>query len=98
MCAKKLDEGPRLIGLAILCNILIYFAVEGFKRGQAVLLILCVMAFILCGFEHSIANMFYFSVSGALFAPIGITYIIANALGNLCGGYIVQIFNYINGY
>lgn len=95
MCVRKLAEGPRLLGLALLCNILIYFAVEGYKCGHAALLVLCVMAFILCGFEHSIANMFYFSVGGAAFTPVGIAYLLANVFGNLCGGLLVQIFYFL---
>ena len=94
MCVRKLAEGPRLIGLAILCNMLIYFAVEGYKFDHA-LLVLCVMAFILCGFEHSIANMFYFSVGGVAFTPVGVTYLLANVFGNLCGGLLVQIVYFL---
>ena len=69
---------------------LIYFAVEGFKAskqdvGKYIILILCVSGFIVCGFEHCIADMFYFSVAakwnmGSLLATIFIV------LGNTVGG------------
>lgn len=85
MCANKLSEGLLVVPLGILCNILIYFAVEGYKNNSWVLLILCVMAFILCGFEHCIANIFYFSVT----LRIPVVYILLNILGNTLGGVIV---------
>ncbi|MBO4535245.1 MAG: formate/nitrite transporter family protein, partial [Clostridia bacterium] len=54
----------QIILLGVLCNILIYIAVEGYrsfdKEWKKVLaLILGVSVFVLCGFEHSIADMFY---------------------------------------
>ncbi len=51
--------------LAIFCGILIYIAVDNFiNNGSPVLklagILLCVPVFIICGFEHSIADMCYF--------------------------------------
>ena len=46
---------------AIFCNILIHIAVSS---NHSIITILCVMAFILCGFEHSIADAGYAFVSG----------------------------------
>lgn len=89
MCSNKISEGLLVIPLGILCNILIYYAVEGYKQGCWILLILCVMAFILCGFEHSIANMFYFGVAGIN----GFLYILMTILGNTIGGVIVYCIN-----
>ena len=85
MCQNKLSERFLVIPLGFLCNILIYFAVEGAKKHCYILLILCVMAFILCGFEHCIANMFYFSAAGLF----NLKYILLNVLGNALGGIVV---------
>ena len=42
-----------------------YVAVDGFKeKGNPVILFLCVSVFILAGFEHCVANMFYFTLAG----------------------------------
>lgn len=92
ICQNKMTEGLRIIPLGILCNILIYFAVEGYKRKQTILLIMCVVAFIICGFEHCIANMYYFAVANIV-SYKGIFYLLANIFANLTGGFIVQIFN-----
>ena len=88
MCQVKLGESYRIIFLAIFCNILIYFAVEGYKKGQTILLIMCVMAFILCGFEHSIANMFYFAVARK-YSVYSILYLVGNVAFNWLGGLAV---------
>ena len=88
MCQTKLGEGIRIIPLGILCNILIYFAVEGYKKGQTILLIMCVMAFILCGFEHCVANMFYFAVARE-YSAFAIGYLICNICYNWLGGILV---------
>ena len=87
VCRNKMAEGWRVIPLGILCNVLIYFAVEGYKRRCRELVIMCVMAFILCGFEHSIANTFYFSLANVI-AP---WYILLNIIGNAIGGVIIFI-------
>lgn len=90
MCATKLTEGFYVIPLGIFCNILIYFAVSKFNitdTMSCVLLVLCVMAFILCGFEHCIANMYYFWVCEMSSASI--VYLLLNTVGNAIGGFII---------
>ena len=50
--------------LSILCGIMMYLAVDNFsKTNNHKLIMLPVIIFILCGFEHSIANMFYLFLS-----------------------------------
>ena len=86
LCEAKSQEGWRVILLGILCNILIFFAVGFFKStvpGTYLILVLCIMAFILCGFEHCIANMFYYSLAG----HYDIKFIALNTLGNFIGGF-----------
>ncbi len=70
----------------IMCNILIHIAVT---CKNTVITILCIMCFILCGFEHSIADVGY-AVFGANF----ISYIpkwIVVLLGNTVGGIVTEI-------
>lgn len=57
---------------AIGCGILMYLAVDIYKQGYQVYeqtsryigIIICIPAFILAGFEHSIADMFYIWLGG----------------------------------
>ena len=50
--------------LAVFCNVMIYIGVEGYRSnphelGKYLALFFGVCVFILCGFEHCVANMYY---------------------------------------
>lgn len=99
ICLTKVtnESWYSILMLGILCNFMIYFAVEGFKHNHPLLLIFSVAVFILCGFEHCVANMFYlfFSASVLTYSQIG-SFLILNTIGNLCGGLIIQAYrNYV---
>lgn len=79
--------------LAFFCGMLIYFAVEGFAKienplGKYVVLTFCVAGFILCGFEHCIANMFYLSIDSEITIK-SVGFILLVILGNSIGGLLV---------
>ena len=96
MCATKLNDSlGSLFFLGILCNILIYIAVEGYKNnphevGKYLALIFGVMVFILCGTEHCVADMFYFWIGGA-WGGRGVVCILAITLGNAVGGVLFPL-------
>lgn len=49
----------------IMCGVLMYLAVSIYRDKNSPLgIIFCIPVFILSGFEHSIADMFYFAASG----------------------------------
>lgn len=91
ICFNKLDEGWRIIPLAFMCNILIFFAVDLFGRApinsfiRVLNLVLCVMVFILSGYEHCIANVFYFSAVQLFDAKV-LGYLLLNIIFNAIGG------------
>jgi len=89
------DDFLSLFLLAILCNIFIYIGVEGFKSapheaGKYLALFFGVMVFILCGFEHCIANMFYFSLAG-VWSTHTIACLVVMTAGNALGGIIFPV-------
>ena len=93
--AKAADCWPSWLILSFFCGILMYTAVEGFKRKEELpgvvrmtLVFLCVAVFILSGFEHCIADMFYFSAAGAWNADSLKTILIITA-GNSLGGFLL---------
>ena len=96
MCQTKLNDNLiSLFFLGILCNILIYIGVEGFKNiphevGKYLALLFGVMVFILCGTEHCVADMFYFWIAGAWSAR-AIVCILIITLGNAVGGVIFPV-------
>ena len=91
LCAvKAADSLPSLLILAFFCGILMYLAVDTFKRDlppviRMVNVFLCVMVFIISGFEHCIANMYYFSVAG-MWSWSNLGLILWMTLGNALGG------------
>lgn len=58
---------PRAIVLGIFCGMLMYIAVHNYIEnphvlGKCVGIVVCIPAFIICGFEHCIANVVYFTL------------------------------------
>ena len=94
MCSAKLEQAFLITFIrAIFCGVLMYTAVEIFKEKKTPLgIIFCIPVFILCGFEHSIADMFYFGVSGIFTTKI-LTFELAAVLGNTVGGLILPLLS-----
>ena len=78
---------------AIFCGILMYLAVSIFAEHKTPLAILfCIPVFILSGFEHSIADMFYFAVRGLPDLQT-LAFIATVILGNTVGALILPLLN-----
>ena len=93
--AKVADDWISLLVLGFFCGLLMYLAVESFRRkneiptpGPVLMVFLCVMIFILSGFEHCIADMFYFSAAGAWNAD-SLKAILIITAGNSLGGFLL---------
>lgn len=91
----KLDDTIiSILILSFFCGILMYFAVNSYKElkdvGRYIAVFLGVIVFILCGFEHCIANMYYFSVSSS-WCLNGFLYLLVMILGNSLGGMLIPL-------
>jgi len=96
LCFAKLEQ-PVLAALirAVFCGILMYLAVSVYREKQSIAGILfCVPVFILSGFEHSIANMFYFAASG-IFSFKAFLYLWLIILGNALGGMLLPFLSLV---
>ena len=79
--------------LAIFCSVLMYIAVDGSKRlreeknyaGALFVIVMPIVVFITCGFNHSIADMGYFFLSGCAGGLRGLLYLAVVVLGNAVG-------------
>ena len=94
--AKLADSVGSLFFLGVMCNVLIYIAVEGYKNcpyelGKYLAILFGVVVFILTGTEHSIADMYYFAMAGKLFTLRGLGVLAVVSLGNVCGGLIIPL-------
>ncbi len=81
--------------LAAFCGLLMSIAVLGYATsrdgvGRHLVLVLPVMVFILCGFEHSVADLFYVSMAG-MWSLRATLFLLVVALGNLLGGVLLPL-------
>ena len=75
--------------LAILCGIIIYLSVENYKQnphefGKYLGILLLIPLFIICGFEHCVADMFYFFLIPDNI-PTKLLYLLTITIGNSIG-------------
>ena len=94
ICLSKLDQQwwETLIR-GTFCGILMYLAVSTYRDNKTPLgIMFCIPVFILSGFEHSIADIFYFAASGivSLKAFVFLWLVI---LGNSIGGMLLPVIN-----
>lgn len=83
--AKLSCDWYTVIFKGAMCGILMFIAVDFFKQRQSFLAIFfCVPVFILSGFEHSIADMFYFCSAG-VFTLEALVFIVLVLIGNAIG-------------
>jgi formate/nitrite transporter FocA (FNT family) len=93
---KLNDTLISILILSFFCGILMYLAVNTYKEvkdiGKYLAVFLGVIVFVLCGFEHCIANMYYFSVSST-WSLNTLLYLLVMILGNSLGGILIPLCN-----
>ena len=96
MDAKLNDTWYSLLILGVFCGTLMFLAVDTYKNHHKdypilayIAVILGVVVFILAGFEHSIADMFYAVLSGKITESIVPILIIT--VGNAIGGNLIPL-------
>ena len=90
LCQARLAKAPLTLLIdGIFCGILIYICVEIYKTRKTVLgILICIPTFILCGFEHSVADIFYFA-NARIFTGQAAVVVLLVALGNAIGALII---------
>lgn len=90
---KLSDNLLSLFILAIFCNMFVVNATHQFKYnsyqvGKYLAIFISIMTFVLSGFEHSIADSFYFFLARDL-SPRILTVFLVILAGNILGGVII---------
>ena len=96
LCTGKLAVGYHFaLVRAIFCGILVYLAVDIYRENHTVLgIVFCIPVFILSGYEHSIADIFYFATSGiASIQAFGYLWIII--AGNSIGALVIPLLKLV---
>lgn len=94
-----------LLTRAILCNILVCLPIWTSFRlkseaAKLMMIFLCILTFVLAGFEHSVANMTFLSMAllhpeaGALGLSSYFYVLLSSALGNILGGFVFVALPY----
>lgn len=95
--AKLENPAGKVFFLSVLCGVMMYLAIDNYAKTKNIVLIIApVMIFILSGFEHSIANMFYFHLAGA-YTGKSAAYLLLMLLGNGVGAKLFSLKDGING-
>lgn len=97
------DSWLSLMILGIFCGLLMFIAVDSYKKNietkpvlALFMAIICVAVFILAGFEHSIADMYYFAAAGRHFDGFRVLGFVT--LGNAIGGMIIPLIQKLSAY
>ncbi len=95
LCVNKLTMpwwGAKAIALGAFCGILMYVAVKiWLVKGTALGVLFCIPTFILAGFEHSVADMFYIATARN-FSWEAFAFLALVVLGNSIGAVILPLF------
>lgn len=91
---KENDNLLSIFILSILCGVMIYLAVKGHEKanysfGKVLFAFLPIVAFILCGYEHVVANAVYYIYAG-IFSSKTILLFLIMAIGNGLGAIILD--------
>lgn len=91
VCEGKIEKGVLWMFVsAIFCGMLIYLGVDFYKkRGKFIGIIFAVPIFVLCGFDHTVADMFYYGASG-VYNIADIWLLLVAFAGNTLGSNIVR--------
>lgn len=92
---KLSDNLLSLFILAIICNVFIFVAVDGYKKSKDnvskyLSLFFGVIGFVITGTEHVVADMFYFAMAGNYTSKAFIVLLIV-FLGNTVGGRLYSL-------
>ena len=93
LCSGKLETQAlwQTFVRAIFCGVLMYLAVSIFRDSKTPIGILfCIPVFILSGFEHSIADLYYFAASG-IFSLRAFAFLWTVIAGNAVGGVLLGL-------
>lgn len=97
--AKLSDGMLSIFILSIFCGLLMYIAVDTYKKNsnpisQVIAIFVPVSVFILSGFEHVVANMFYFSLAN-IWNVQALLLILVMTLGNSLGALLIPLYKKI---
>lgn len=91
---KTNDSLLSILILSMLCVSLIGYGVIGADKSKGYIekmfaLMFPTFIFVVCGFEHMVANMFYITISGRMISSL--PFLIVSIIGNILGGVLLGV-------
>lgn len=102
--AKLNDSWYSILILSFFCGIMIYLAVKGQVKsnnplGKVIFVFIPVMVFILCGFEHVVANVAYFVYARVISLKTILYFLlmfVGNGLGSIFFNEMIKLIDYLS--
>ncbi len=93
--AKTQTPLLKLFTSGVFCGILMFLSVDTWKKGTKIGIFIYIPVFILCGFDHSIANSFYNGIANGFnaFTPQNLLIFAVVILGNAAGGMLIPLLS-----
>ena len=83
--------------MVLFCGVLMFIAVYVYKENKSIVaIIFAIPTFILCGFEHSVADIGYFAIANMFSLDI-VLFILLVVIGNTIGSMILPYLSIANG-
>lgn len=104
MEAKMNDNLLSAFVLAIFCGVMMFSAVEGSRRctenhnhvAGLFVVVMPIMVFILSGFNHCVADLFYYFLAGCPDPVRALFYFLVVILGNFVGGVLIPLLKRVS--
>ena len=91
ICSAKMNMSLLSLFISsVFCGIMIYLGVEYYKKHSSLLgIIFAIPIFVICGFDHAVADIFYYGVAGQ-YNVADLLLILIVVVGNIVGSNIVR--------
>ena len=94
LCHNKLNVSlSKSFFNACMCGVLMYIAVYSYKvKNTVVGILFCIPTFILCGFEHVVADVYYLALNGVFSIKV-LLFVFVVLLGNTAGSILFSLIH-----
>lgn len=97
LIATKIDNNIVMTLISsVMCGVLIFLAVDYYKKFSSIIgIIFAIPIFVLCGFDHAVADAFYIGVAGGM-NETPVLFLLMVVIGNVVGSTLVRFLLYLS--
>lgn len=80
---------------SVMCGVLIFLSVDYYKRFSSIIgIIFAIPIFVLCGFDHAVADAFYIGIVGGI-NKTGVLFLLTVVVGNIIGSTLMRVLLFL---